>query len=130
MLISSEFDELEALCTRTLLLNEGALVGELKGEEIDQARILSILEQRESVDADVERANGAPHDRHAGRAGRHRVPRPRPPQGEARRPQIQAAAPARPEHLGTGLRLPGADRPVRCAGAGDLLPRRATSCRS
>ena len=49
MLISSEFDELEALCTRTLLLNEGALVGELKGEEIDQARILSILFEQRGV---------------------------------------------------------------------------------
>jgi ABC-type sugar transport system ATPase subunit len=50
VLISSEFEELEALCTRTLLLHEGALVGELKGDEIDQARILSILfDQREAA---------------------------------------------------------------------------------
>lgn len=43
ILISSELDELEGLCSRVLLLVEGELVDELAGEDITEANMLGVL---------------------------------------------------------------------------------------
>ena len=40
---SSEFEELEALCDRVLLLRNGRLVGELRGEEVKKDALLHAL---------------------------------------------------------------------------------------
>jgi ABC-type sugar transport system ATPase subunit len=46
VVVSSEFEELEGLCDRVLLLVEGRLIGELRGTDIDHARIVHALFQR------------------------------------------------------------------------------------
>ena len=43
MVVSSELEEIEALCHRAILLREGRMIGELHGEEIAKDRILHIL---------------------------------------------------------------------------------------
>ena len=43
LIVSSELEELEGLCDRVLLLREGRLVGELSGEDVEKARMLSAL---------------------------------------------------------------------------------------
>lgn len=43
VVISSELEELEGLCTRVLLLVEGRVVGELVGDDIKEANMLGVL---------------------------------------------------------------------------------------
>jgi ribose transport system ATP-binding protein len=43
LIVSSEFDELELLCSRVLLLREGTVIGSAAGAEITKARLLSDL---------------------------------------------------------------------------------------
>lgn len=50
LIVSSDFEELEQVCTRVLLLSEGRLVGELVGEEIKRDSILKKLYSRERAD--------------------------------------------------------------------------------
>lgn len=50
LIVSSDFEELEQVCTRVLLLSEGVLVGELAGEEIKRNSILKKLYSRERAD--------------------------------------------------------------------------------
>jgi len=50
LLVSSELEELELLCSRVLLLREGRLIGELAGDEISKGRMLADLyEQSEAT---------------------------------------------------------------------------------
>jgi ABC-type sugar transport system ATPase subunit len=53
VIISSELEELEGLCSRVLLLAEGRLVGELRGEEIEKGRMLTDLYRAMSRIADA-----------------------------------------------------------------------------
>jgi ABC-type sugar transport system ATPase subunit len=43
ILASSELEELEGLCARVLLLSEGRVIGELRGDDIDKPTILAAL---------------------------------------------------------------------------------------
>ncbi len=45
VLISSELEELEGLCSRVLLMAEGRLAGELRGDDIEKGRMLMQLYQ-------------------------------------------------------------------------------------
>ena len=52
IVVSSEIEEIEALCHRVLLLREGEMIGELHGEEISKDTILHTLlasDQRQSI---------------------------------------------------------------------------------
>jgi ABC-type sugar transport system ATPase subunit len=53
LIISSELEELEGLCSRVLLLAEGRLVGELHGEDIEKGRMLADLYSAMSRTADA-----------------------------------------------------------------------------
>ncbi|MGH2662939.1 MAG: sugar ABC transporter ATP-binding protein [Actinomycetota bacterium] len=57
IVISSELEELEGLCTRVLLLVEGRIVGELVGEDITEANMLGVL-YAEHDDGDQARTEG------------------------------------------------------------------------
>src|SRR5262249_45204230 len=43
LLVSSELEEIEALCSRALLLHRGRIIGELNGDEISKDAILQTL---------------------------------------------------------------------------------------
>ena len=43
MVVSSELEEVEALCHRVILLHDGEMIGELRGEEIKKDAILHTL---------------------------------------------------------------------------------------
>jgi ribose transport system ATP-binding protein len=42
IVISSELEEIVGLCQRVLVLREGRLVGELRGDEVSEASILQL----------------------------------------------------------------------------------------
>ena len=43
MVVSSELEEVEALCHRVILLHDGEMIGELRGEAIKKDAILHTL---------------------------------------------------------------------------------------
>ena len=43
VIVSSEFEEIEALCNRVLLLRDGEIVGEARGQQIAKDAILHVL---------------------------------------------------------------------------------------
>jgi ABC-type sugar transport system ATPase subunit len=49
LLVSSELEELELLCTRVLLLREGRVIGEVAGEKITKSGLLADLYQHQLV---------------------------------------------------------------------------------
>jgi ABC-type sugar transport system ATPase subunit len=51
LLVSSELEEIEALCDRALLMHRGKLILELKGDEISKDAILQILLEGEDDDS-------------------------------------------------------------------------------
>jgi ABC-type sugar transport system ATPase subunit len=48
LIVSSELEELELLCSRVLLLREGELLGELTGRDVTKARMLTELYQHDN----------------------------------------------------------------------------------
>jgi ABC-type sugar transport system ATPase subunit len=50
LLVSSELEEIEALCQRAILLHRGEMIGELRGTEISKERILHALLSGDDTD--------------------------------------------------------------------------------